>query len=90
MDTSVDPATRDSVKEIVWELAPNQQADRRDEARLVDDLEYTSLTLTELAFTLEDEFDLPPIDEATARSIATVGDICDHVMRELRARKAAD
>lgn len=79
---------RESVREIVLELAPNQGTDARDEARLVDDLEYTSLSLTELAFTLEDEFDLSPIDEATARGITTVGDLCDHVEREIRTRQA--
>ena len=79
---------RESVREIVRELAPHQGTDAPDEARLVDDLAYTSLSLTELAFTLEDEFDLSSIDEATARGIATVGDICDHVEREIRTRQA--
>ncbi|MEV0289169.1 acyl carrier protein [Kribbella sp. NPDC050820] len=80
---------RDAIRAIVAELAPRQVEDLRDELRLVDDLEYSSLALTELAFTLEDEFDLQPIDEPTARAISTVGDICDHVEGELRTRSEA-
>jgi acyl carrier protein len=89
MDDSADSTLRESVREIVMELAPNQEAQATDDATLVDDLQYTSLSLTELAFTLEDEFDLSPIDEPTARAISTVGDICDHVLREIKARQAA-
>ncbi len=88
MDNGAGSTIRESVREIVMELAPNQEAQPADDAKLVDDLQYTSLALTELAFTLEDEFDLSPIDEATARAISTVGDICDHVEREIRARQA--
>lgn len=79
---------RAAVRTIVAELAPRQVNTVTDDLRLVDDLEYTSLAITELAFTLEDEFDLQPIDEVTARTIVTVGDICDHVERE-RAEPAA-
>lgn len=88
MENAGSSKVRESVREIVLELAPNQDTDGRDDAKLVDDLHYTSLSLTELAFTLEDEFDLSPIDEATARAISTVGDICDHVEREISTRQA--
>jgi acyl carrier protein len=89
MDEVEESAVRKSVREIIAELAPNQGAPVEDAVKLVDDLEYSSLALTEMAFTLEDEFDLPPIDEPTARAISTVGDICDHVVRELRKRQEA-
>ena len=72
------------VGEIVIELAPNPGAGAGSDVRLVDELEYTSLALLVLAFTLEDEFELPPIDEATARNIVTVADIEDHVVSGLR------
>jgi acyl carrier protein len=75
---------REVIREIIQELAPAPSADRASEARLVEDLEYTSLALLELAFTLEDEFELPPIDEETARKIATVGDVENHVVAGLR------
>jgi acyl carrier protein len=86
MQTGTGVDVREQVREIVRELAPNQGFEALDSTLLVDELEYTSLTLTELAFTLEDEFDLAPIDEVTARAIATVGDICDHVLEQITAR----
>jgi acyl carrier protein len=56
---------------------------------LVEDLEYHSLALIELSFTLEDEFDLNNIDESVARRITTVGDIEEYVVSEVRNREAA-
>ena len=75
---------REVVDEIVRELAPNPKGGDSSAALLVDALEYTSLALLELAFTLEDEFELPPIDEETARGIRTVADVQEHVVRGLR------
>jgi len=80
---------RSLIRSIVAELAPNPGSAPSSDADLLDDLEYHSVALVELAFTLEDEFDLLPIDEATARAIRTVGDIENHVVAELRAREAA-
>lgn len=78
---------RDYVAEIIMELAPNPDELGSDsKLRLVEDLGFHSLALLELAFTLEDEFDLPPIDEATARQITAVGKVADHVVNELRGR----
>jgi acyl carrier protein len=75
---------RTLIGRIVRELAPNPGTAQGDDLTLVDDLEYTSLALLELAFTLEDEFELPPIDEETARSIVTIRDIEEHVLAGLR------
>ena len=74
---------RDLIRLIVKELSPSPPSDLSDEARLVDDLGYHSLALLELAFALEDEFGLQPIDEQTARKILTVRDVGDHVVNEL-------
>jgi acyl carrier protein len=71
---------------IVRELAPNPDAGEGSGVKLVEELEYTSLALLELAFTLEDEFELPPIDEDTARKITTVGAVQLHVIEGLRER----
>lgn len=51
---------------------------------LVEELEYHSLALLELAFALEDEFDLQPIDEASVQSIKSASHIEDYVLRQLR------
>ena|SRR5256885_2045755 len=78
---------RASVRAVVLEIAPNPAGAEVDGAiSLVDHLDYNSLALLELAFTLEDEHDLMPIDEDTARAMATVEDIQDHIVRELRER----
>ncbi len=73
---------------IIAELAPQPTADPDRGARLVEDLGYHSLALLELAFALEDEFHLKPIDESAARAIQTVGDVVDYVLNELRATRS--
>ncbi len=73
------------VHSIVLELMPVAGLEVLDESRLVDDLGFHSLALLELAFALEDEFDLEPIDERTARSIISVKDIEEHIIQELSA-----
>lgn len=77
---------RDTVLEVIAEIAPNKDAEVTLEARLAEDLGFHSLGLLELAFALEDEFDLPPIDEATARQIDTPGRVADHVINSLSER----
>jgi acyl carrier protein len=78
------------VRSIIVELAPEGDEPENDDARLVEDLRYHSLALMELAFALEDEYDLAPIDEHTARRIRTVHDVVQHVMNELRAKGRLD
>ncbi len=71
---------------LIAELAPAESSEITDASVLVDDLEYHSLALMELAFTIEDEFDLEPIDEETAQAIRTVKDVQDLVIRALSER----
>ena len=80
---------RETIRQIVLELAPEPDRTLGEEARLQGDLAYHSLALMELAFTLEDEFDLMPVDEATGRAIQTIRDVQEHVIAELRARETA-
>jgi acyl carrier protein len=77
---------RETVRAVVLELAPNGDDSAGADTRLVEDLGFHSLALLELAFTLEDEFDLPPIDEATARQITTLGTVEAHVIGQLAER----
>ena len=76
---------RKAVRAIIIELAPEPDGQSAPEGRLVDDLGYHSLALLELAFALEDEFDLQPIDEPTARRITTLMDVENHVVSEFRS-----
>jgi acyl carrier protein len=78
------------VAELIRDLAPGDLATVLDDrgkvsaqARLVDDCGFHSLALMELAMSLEDEFDLPTIDESIACAIQTVGDVRAHVLNEL-------
>ena len=75
------------MRAIVVGVAPAQQAEVRPDSRLVDDLEYQSLALLELAFALEEEYGLPPIDGAIAAQIHTVSDIENLVLTALRERQ---
>jgi len=77
---------RELVRSIIIELSPERDDSADRDAHLIEDLAFSSLALVELAFTLEDEFDLAPIEESTARQITTLGAVQDHVVGELAER----
>ena len=77
---------RAQVRTIVLELSPERDESAGPGASLVEHLGFHSLAMVELAFTLEEEFDLPPIEETVARRITTVGAVQDHVVAELSSR----
>lgn len=80
-------SVRRSIRQIILEVAPTESVtDVKPEQRLVEDLEYHSLALMELAFTLEDEFGLDPIAEEDAQKIGTAGDVEEYVIAELAAK----
>lgn len=85
---TTEEATSSLVLAIVRELAPQAAKDIQPDTRLVEDLGYHSLALLELAFALEDEFDLEPIDEQTARQITTVGLVLETVLSRIAERGA--
>lgn len=74
---------RTRVRDLVMRLAPEPPAAPPDDGtHLVDELGYHSLALLELAFALEGEFRLRPLDERAARDMRTVADVAAHVLRE--------
>ncbi|WP_212719319.1 phosphopantetheine-binding protein [Blastococcus sp. CCUG 61487] len=77
--------TRLRIREMIRDIAPNGDGWRGDDPQLVVDLEYHSLALVELAFALEDEFGVEPIDEHTAATIVSVSDVEGYVMQALDA-----
>lgn len=81
-----DDTVRSRTRAIILEVAPRRDGPTGGDARLVEDLDFHSLALLELAFTLEDEFDLAPIPEEIAQKIRTVQDVEDHVIDNLRRR----
>jgi acyl carrier protein len=77
---------RELVVAIVGELALNKSVEVVEDRLLVEELGFHSLALLELAFTLEDEFDLLPITQDDARAITTVSKVIEHVLSQLRER----
>src|SRR5687768_14386051 len=74
-------AVRKLIRDLICELAPEPDGLAVENPHLVDELGYHSLAILELAFTLEDEFGLEPIDEKTARLIPTAHDVEEYVVR---------
>jgi acyl carrier protein len=81
---------RENVRGIVFSLAPTKPQPSTENLELAGGLGYHSLALLELAFALEDEFDLPPIDQASAQRIRAVTDVEDYVVDQLRSRDTAE
>ncbi|WP_020519522.1 phosphopantetheine-binding protein [Catelliglobosispora koreensis] len=78
---------RAKVLTVIGDMAPKQDVTVTAQSILIQDLGYHSLALMEVAFALEDEFDLDPIDEKTARQITTVGAVQDLVIKKLADKK---
>lgn len=76
---------RTIVQALVLELAPDAGPDVDVDWKLIEDLGYHSLALLELAFAVEDEFDIEPIDQETAQGILTCRDVADYVVGVLHA-----
>jgi acyl carrier protein len=85
-----DADVRARVRAIILQVAPNPDGVQAGETKLVDHLEYHSLALLELGFTLEDEFDLPPLDQAQVQDITTVEEVEDLVLRLVRQGTGKD
>jgi acyl carrier protein len=82
---AADTDVRAKVRSIILQVAPNPDgAQSVGETQLVDHLEYHSLALLELGFTMEDEFNLPPLDQSQVQDIRTVEEVEDLVLRLLR------
>jgi acyl carrier protein len=82
-------AARKLIRHLVVELTPGSEEVSLENPHLVEDLGYHSLALLELAFTLEDHFDLDPIEQEVAQTIVSVRDVEDYVIEKLREKTAA-
>ena len=82
--SQADTDVRARVRSIIVQVAPNPDGVQAGQTKLVDHLEYHSLALLELGFTLEDEFDLPPLDQSQVQDITTVEEVEDLVLRLLQ------
>ncbi|WP_328316158.1 acyl carrier protein [Streptomyces sp. NBC_00388] len=78
---------RETVLAIIEQLAPERgRFDADKDMRLIEDLGFHSLALLEMAFAIEDDFDLPPIDEKTGRSIRTTEQVLAYVLSQVEVR----
>ena len=73
----------DLIKQLIIDLCPGSAENITEKSHLANDLGYHSLALVELAFAIEDKFDLEPIDQVTAKGIQTVGDIVNYVTSQI-------
>ncbi|MFI6318300.1 acyl carrier protein [Nonomuraea sp. NPDC050556] len=84
-EARADQDVRTRIRSIILQVAPNPEGVRATETRLVEDLGYHSLALLELGFTMEDEFDLPPLDQSQVQHITTVEEVEDLVLDLMQA-----
>jgi len=82
-ETQSEEEIRALIRALILELAPTNDEPDQADPRLVADLGYHSLALLELAFTLEDQFNLEPIDQEAAQHIVTAGDVEEYVILQL-------
>jgi len=81
-----DVKIRHRVYELIASCAPELSSTPIEEADLINDLGYHSLAIMELAFVLEEEFDLALIDEERTAEIRTAREVADYVLSEVRAQ----
>lgn len=74
-------AIRVHVREILLDLAPVKGPQDKLDLDLEADLGYNSLALLEAIVIVEDELGLTLVDDGSAKSIRTVADIQDYVVR---------
>lgn len=75
----------EKIREIICEqFAAEKDAVSRD-THFVDDLGADSLDVVELTMAIEEEFDIPEMDEDALRSIETVGDLVEYVSKHSQA-----
>jgi acyl carrier protein len=86
MSISSNSEVEATIKRLIIDLCPGGAAGMTEQSSLTEDLGYHSLALVELAFALEDSFDLDPIDRVTAMEIRTVGDVLRYVSGKVAER----
>jgi acyl carrier protein len=80
MTETDEDVVRDKVRAILLRHSADQTLSVTRETGLVNDLGYHSLAMLEAIFALEDELGIELIDDGTASSIATVGDVEDRIV----------
>ena len=71
----------EKIRRIIQEQFEVEEDSITPETNFMTDLDADSLDVVELAMSIEDEFSIPEISEDDIRSIQTVGDLVDYVVR---------
>ena len=71
----------EKVKEIICTQFEVSEDRISEETSFLDDLDADSLDVVELAMSIEEAFDLPEISEDDIKSIRTVGDLVNYIMK---------
>ena len=71
----------EKVKEIICTQFEVSEDRINEETSFLDDLDADSLDVVELAMSIEEAFDLPEISEDDIKSIRTVGDLVNYIMK---------
>ena len=66
---------RQTVRTLAGALAPTPQGPAAPDSDMIDDLQYDSVSLMELIVALEQEFELPPLDDDGFLDVRTVGEV---------------
>jgi acyl carrier protein len=74
---------REKVRAILVRYSADPALSVTRDTSLVNELGYHSLAMLEAIFSLEDELGIELVDDGTASSIATVGDVEDRVVAVL-------
>lgn len=87
---TADTEIRARVRSIILQTAPEPDGARTDGTLLVEHLAFHSLALLELGFALEDEFDLPTLDQSQVQHITTVEEVEELVVGLLQTGAGQD
>jgi hypothetical protein len=81
-------AVDDVVLRVVGEWAPDPTVPVRLTDRLLDDLDFSSLRLVELAFIMEELFEMDPAAMGEAPPVGTIDDLCAFLLDKVAAGEA--
>ena len=69
----------DKVCEVLTDVFSCDESSITTDTRFIEDLGADSVDVVEIAYALEEEFELDPIPDDELKKISTVGDIVDYI-----------
>ena len=72
----------EKLKKLIAEQFSVEEEEISEETNFVDDLGADSVDIVELIMSVEQEFDLPEVEENALENIKTVGDVADYIAEQ--------